>query len=127
MHYSFNHPWQIHRPLRSKHIIICARCRQNSFEAGVLEAFTVQGTGYFRICKECLGEFILFVTNKGGQMYGNDDPDFGVLALLNDDDMDIAEHHPTCECQECMTDGDAHRKFLLENNHDFFEQIYKSA
>jgi hypothetical protein len=65
--------------------------------------------------------------SKGGNMYGVNDPDFGVLALLDSDDIDIAEHHETCQCQECSVDGDAHRKFLLENDHDFFEQIYKSA
>lgn len=43
------------------------------------------------------------------------------------DDIDIAEHHHTCSCDECVIDGDAQRKFLLENDHDFFEQIYKSA
>lgn len=53
--------------------------------------------------------------------------EFSVLALLDDGDVDIAEHHSSCACEECSVDGDQHRKFLLENDHDFFEQIYKSA
>lgn len=60
-------------------------------------------------------------------MRGEDDPEFGVLALLDVDDIDIAEHHWSCSCHECVVDGDQQRKFLLENDHDFFEEIYKSA
>ena len=60
-------------------------------------------------------------------MRGHDDPDFSLTALLDLDDVDIAEHHETCACEECVIDGDQDRKFLLENDHDFFDQIYKSA
>lgn len=119
--------WRTHKKLQCSHIVVCAKCKTPSYEAGTVEAHTVMGSGLWQICKDCLTEFILFIANKGGTMYGNDDPDFGVLALLSDDDLDIAEHHATCECQECMIDGDAQRKFLLENDHEYFQQIYKSA
>jgi hypothetical protein len=55
------------------------------------------------------------------------DPDFDSFSIDLTDDIDIAEHHALCQCQECLQDGDADRKFLLENDHDFFQQVYKSA
>lgn len=55
------------------------------------------------------------------------DPDFEYAATLLADDIDIAEHHPTCACYDCVVDPDQARKFLLENDHDFFRQNYKSA
>lgn len=110
----------------SKHIINCARCNTNTTEGGVIEAHTVYGVGFFAVCKQCARDVLTFIS-KGGSVNESSNHEFSVLALLDDRDVDIAEHHPSCECQECVVDGDAHRKFLLENDHDFFEQIYKSA
>lgn len=114
------------KALPSSHIINCRRCANKATEGGVIEAHTVYGVGFFALCKQCAKDVLSFIS-KGIQVKYEDDPDFGVLALLDDRDVDIAEHHPTCECEECSVDGDAHRKFLLENDHTFFEQIYKSA
>jgi len=110
----------------SSHIINCARCHCVEPEAGVIEAHTIYSVSFFALCKQCVQSTLAFIT-KGGDVRGENDPEFGVLALLDVDDVDIAEHHWSCACEECVVDGDQQRKFLLENDHDFFEQIYKSA
>jgi len=95
-------------------------------EAGVIEAYTVAGSGRWHLCKSCLTEFILFTKAMGTTM-SIIDKDFASFSIEFTDDIDVAEHHALCECQECLQDGDADRKFLLENDHDFFQQVYKSA
>lgn len=47
------------------------------------------------------------------------DPDFEYASTLLADDIDIAEHHATCRCYECVVDPDLHRKFELENTKEY--------
>ena len=54
------------------------------------------------------------------------DPDFEYAATLLADDIDIAEHHPTCACYDCIVDPDQARKFLMEN-HEEYRANRKSA
>ena len=50
------------------------------------------------------------------------DPDFEYAAQLLADDIDIAEHHATCRCYDCVVDPDQHRKFELENQREFLAE-----
>lgn len=118
--------WRPHNKLLCAHIITCRRCNNNTTEGGIIEAHTVYGVGFFAVCKQCAKDVLAFIS-KGGSVDESSNHEFSVLALLDDGDVDIAEHHSSCACEECSVDGDQHRKFLLENDHDFFEQIYKSA
>lgn len=89
---------------------------------GVVEAHTTLGWGYWQLCGACVAAFIQFITKQEATMN-----DWDFFTELYTDDIDIAAHHEACECQECLVDGDAQRKFMLENDHDFFESVYKTA
>lgn len=66
------------------------------------------------VCDDCLLVFIAFTTNQGGTM--SIECEFSEEALAAAGDLDVAEHHPLCECYECLVDPDAYRKFELEND-----------
>ena len=111
--------WQVHPALRSEHITHCDRCCDHTIEAGIIEAHTINGNGHWHICPNCLAQFILFTANQGTIMPSVIDPDFEYAAQLLADDIDIAEHHATCRCYDCVVDPDQHRKFELENHSEF--------
>lgn len=125
MHYLSKPTWQIHPVLVSSHQIICGRCRTSATEAGVIEAYTVSGELHIAICADCLGDFISFTTK--GETVEKDMSEFSVEALASALDIDIAEHHATCQCYECLVDPDAYYKAQREDHINISYQQEKSA
>ena len=119
MTFSSKQGWQVHRLPLSDHMTKCSRCHQQRIEAGIIEVHSVKGDGHWHLCQQCLVEFILFTANQGTIMPSVIDPDFEYAAQLLADDIDIAEHHATCRCYDCVVDPDQHRKFELENHREF--------
>lgn len=125
MHYLSKPTWETHPSLTSSHIITCARCKTTAPEAGVIEAYTVQGELHIAICSNCLVDFISFTTKQGEQM--KSDCEFSEEALAGGLDIDIAAHHPLCECYECLVDPDQYYKFQRENDMPINHRQERSA
>ena len=114
MSYTFNHDWRIHRLPTSSHMINCARCQRHEPEAGIIEGHMVMGSGYWKVCERCAQHFLRFIKEEPRMTII--DQDFEDAANMNFDDIDIAEHHATCRCYECVVDPDQYRKYELEND-----------
>jgi len=124
--------WESQTNLASSHMIVCARCKRRSSEAGFIEAFTTRGEGAWAVCHGCLSVFIDYIFMVDGGVNMND----VVITYGVNDDIDVSEHHLYCQCIECRIfdaqyddgfDADDAVKFMKENNDDRYVQERRSA
>lgn len=83
------------------------------------------GFGVWHICANCLDQYIHFMASKENLM--KSDCEFSEEALANGLDIDIAAHHPLCQCYECLVDPDQYYKFQRENDLTDYQYQEKSA
>lgn len=120
--------WWVTPALVSKQINYCDRCRSHQLEAANVEVFAINGEGYFSLCHQCFGDFVLFINNQEVTMNSI------YTVYGSDEDMDIAMHHPACACIECTLfvdeyceDADAIVKSWKEDSYIFESRIEKTA
>ena len=121
-------PWQMHQSLNSNYQTRCSRCTLILAEAANVEVFAINGEGYFSLCHQCFGDFVLFINNQEVTMNSI------YTVYGSDEDMDIAMHHPACACIECTLfvdeyceDADAIVKSWKEDSYIFESRIEKTA
>lgn len=90
--------WLHHPVLVSDGQSKCHRCHMNGSEKSTVEFYGDRAVGFWCLCSGCTSDFYRFISMQGVQMTTQ------LIVDMSTEDVDDAEHHPSCICHECDPD-----------------------